>query len=282
MYFVDTERKITYWNQGAENLTGYSASESVGRSCYENFLAHVDGKGCALCAGGCPLSKTIQDGQRREAEVFFRHKLGHRVPVCVRVAPIRNESGKILGAVEVFSDVSAKEQAERRVRELESMAFLDSLTALPNRRYTELKLKQAVEEWEQFGRVFGLLMLDIDHFKQINDAYGHDAGDAVLKTVSGTLAKSLRKTDIAGRWGGEEFLALLPEVSVEQLRYLAERCRVLVANSRAIVENRPLSVTISIGATLIEKGDSPESAIKRADRLMYLSKSSGRNQTALG
>ena len=136
VYFVDTERQITYWNQGAENLTGYSASESVGRSCFDNFLAHVDGKGCALCTGGCPLSKTIEDGERREAEVFLRHKLGHRVPVCVRVAPIRSECGKILGAVEVFSDVTAKEQAERRVRELESMAFLDSLTSLPNRRYT--------------------------------------------------------------------------------------------------------------------------------------------------
>lgn len=282
VYFVDTERKITYWNQGAENLTGYSASESVGRSCYENFLAHVDGKGCALCTGGCPLSKTIEDGQRREADVFLRHKLGHRVPVCVRVAPIKSKSGKILGAVEVFSDVTAKEQTERRVRELETIAFLDPLTSLPNRRHTELRVKQAVEEWEQFGRAFGLLMLDIDHFKQVNDVYGHDAGDAVLKAVSGTLAKTLRQTDIVGRWGGEEFLGLLPDVSAAQLHYLAERCRALVENSRAMVENKPLSVTISIGATLLEKGDSAESAIKRADRLMYLSKSRGRNQTAIG
>lgn len=282
VYFVDTERQITYWNQGAENLTGYSASESVGRSCFDNFLAHVDGKGCALCTGGCPLSKTIEDGERREAEVFLRHKLGHRVPVCVRVAPIRSESGKILGAVEVFSDVTAKEQAERRVRELESMAFLDSLTSLPNRRYTELKVKQAVEEWEQFGRAFGLLLLDIDHFKQVNDVSGHEAGDAVLKAVSGTLAKSLRKTDLVGRWGGEEFLGLLPDVSAAQLRYLAERCRVLAENSRAMVENKPISVTISIGATIVAKGDSAESVIKRADRLMYLSKSRGRNQTTIG
>jgi diguanylate cyclase (GGDEF)-like protein len=135
---------------------------------------------------------------------------------------------------------------------------------------------------EQFGRVFGLLMLDVDRFKQINDVYGHDGGDAVWKAVAGTLAKSLRQADIVGRWGGEEFRVLLPDVSAARLRYLAERCRVLVESSRAMVDNKPVSVTISIGATLVAKRDSAESAIKRADRFMYFSKSRGRNQTAIG
>ena len=82
-------------------------------------------------------------------------------------------SGQIIGAVEVFSDATAKEQAERRVHELETMAFRDSLTSVPNRRYAELKVKQAVEESQQFGRSFGLLMLDVDHFKRVNDHHGH-------------------------------------------------------------------------------------------------------------
>jgi PAS domain S-box-containing protein len=113
VYFVDAERKITYWNRGSESLTGYSAREAVGKHCYDNFLMHVDEAGCALCTNGCPLSSTIHDGQRRQAEVFLRHKLGHRVPVCVRVAPLMNASGQIIGAVEVFSDVTAKRQVER-------------------------------------------------------------------------------------------------------------------------------------------------------------------------
>lgn len=282
VYFVDTERKITYWNQGSENLTGYSAAEAVGRHCYENFLEHVDGKGCALCLGGCPLSKTIEDGERREGEVFLRHKLGHRVPISVRVAPIKNKSGSIIGAVEVFSDVTAKEKAERRAQELESMAFRDSLTSLPNRRYTELKVRQALEESQQFGRAFGLLMLDIDHFKQVNDVYGREAGDAVLKVVSGTLVKGLRESDLVGRWGGEEFVVLLPDVSTATLRELAERCRVLVQSSRVRLGGELVSVTISIGATRFVQGDSPEFALKRADQLMYASKSNGRNRITVG
>src|ERR1017187_3432548 len=172
VYFVDAERRITYWNRGAESLTGYSAGEAVQRHCYDNFLGHVDEKGCALCTGDCPLTSTLLDGQRREADVFLRHKLGHRVPVYVRVAPITDQSGQIVGAVEVFNDISERKRVERRVHELEGMAFRDALTRLPNRRYIELKVKQSFEELHQFGRPFGLLMFDLDHFKQVNDRHG--------------------------------------------------------------------------------------------------------------
>ena len=282
VYVVDAERRITYWNRGAESLTGYSADEAVRRYCYDNFLGHVDEKGCALCTNGCPLSATLLDGRRREADVFLRHKLGHRVPVCVRVAPITNRSGQIVGAVEVFNDVSARKQVERRVHELEGIAFRDTLTCLPNRRYIELKVKQSLEDLQQFGRLFGLLMFDVDHFKQVNDRHGHDAGDAVLKVISETMTKSLRANDIVGRWGGEEFLAVLLDVDAGLLRGLAERCRSLVAESGALSGESRIYVTVSVGATLVTREDSIYEAIKRADQLMYVSKSSGRNRITVG
>jgi diguanylate cyclase (GGDEF)-like protein/PAS domain S-box-containing protein len=282
VYVVDAERRITYWNRGAESLTGYSADEAVRRYCYDNFLGHVDEKGRALCTNGCPLSATLLDGRRREADVFLRHKLGHRVPVCVRVAPITNRSGQIVGAVEVFNDVSARKQVERRVHELEGIAFRDTLTCLPNRRYIELKVKQSLEDLQQFGRPFGLLMFDVDHFKQVNDRHGHDTGDAVLKVISETMTKSLRANDIVGRWGGEEFLAVLLDVDAGLLRGLAERCRSLVAESGALSGESRIYVTVSVGATLVTREDSIYEAIKRADQLMYVSKSSGRNRITVG
>ena len=98
VYFVNTERTIQYWNKGAELLTGYLASEVVGRSCYDNILAHVNEQGCGLCMNRCPLAATIADGVRRESEIYLRHKLGHRVPISVRVAPISNEEGRVVGA----------------------------------------------------------------------------------------------------------------------------------------------------------------------------------------
>jgi len=282
VYFVDVERKLTYWNRGAERLTGYSAGEAVGRPCYDNFLVHVDETGRALCLNGCPLHRTIGDGQAREAEVFLRHKLGHRISVYVRVAPITDQSGQIVGAVEIFSEVTARKQVERRLHELEGMAFRDSLTGLPNRRYTELKVKQSLEEFQQFGKSFGLLMIDIDHFKQVNDLHGHDAGDAALKVVSATLLKSVREHDLVGRWGGEEFLVVLSNVNADVLTDLAGRCRILVAESGALVGQIRICVSVSVGATLFKHGDSVQVAVKRADELMYLSKASGRNRITVG
>jgi PAS domain S-box-containing protein len=108
VYFVDRERRITYWSKSAEQLTGYPASEAVGRHCFDNFLMHVDSQGCPLCLSGCPLTVTIADGKRRETEMFLRHKLGHRIPVFVRVAPALSEAGRFVGASAVFSNLPAK------------------------------------------------------------------------------------------------------------------------------------------------------------------------------
>jgi diguanylate cyclase (GGDEF)-like protein/PAS domain S-box-containing protein len=282
VYFVDSERKITYWNKGAEKLTGYAASEAVGRHCFDNFLMHVDDEGCALCFGGCPLAATIADCERREAEVYLRHKLGHRVPVCVRVSPILDGANRVVGAVEVFSDISAKKQIERRAGELETLAFRDALTGVPNRRYIEMKVEQAIQEVERFDRNCGLLMIDVDQFKQVNDTYGHETGDVALRTVCETLTHNLRPGDSVGRWGGEEFLGIVTDVNPAALMAFAERCRKLIAESAVPVGNVGLQVTVSIGATLISPGESAYSAIKRADELMYKSKMSGRNRTTLG
>lgn len=272
VYFVDRDRRILYWNKGAELITGYSASEVVGRCCADNILMHVTESGNSVCVDGCPLAKTMMDGARRESEIFLRHKLGHRVPVSVRVAPIAANDGKIMGAVEVFTDVSAKKHIEKRVGELESLVYLDALTGVPNRRYIELKVRQAIQEVEQFQRCIGLLMIDVDNFKNVNDEHGHNVGDEVLKRVCNTLNYSLRSGDVLGRWGGEEFLIIATDIGQERLEAFAERCRMLVAESVLPLHGGALRVTISVGATPIRKSDSDQKAIQRADELMYRSK----------
>ena len=282
VYFVNRDRKMTYWNAGAERLTGYSASEAVGKHCFDNFLGHVDETGKPLCTSGCPLSNVMSDGQPRECEIYLRHKNGHRVPISVRALPIRNNDGVIVGAVEVFSDSTAKRRADERVGELENLAFRDSLTNLPNRRYLELKVAQALQDHQQFGRECGLLLFDLDHFKRVNDTHGHDVGDAVLKGIAETLMQSLRTADLVGRWGGEEFLVLMPDVRAIALGDLAERCRVLIAQSSVAHDAIRVSVTASIGATVLGHTDSAATAIRRADELMYQSKRSGGNRTTTG
>jgi diguanylate cyclase (GGDEF)-like protein/PAS domain S-box-containing protein len=282
VYFVNRERSITYWNEGAERLAGYSAGEAIGKGCCDNILEHIDENGKSLCSDGCPLTGVMQDGQPRVAEFYLRHKLGHRLPVAVRVFPMRNSDGTMVGAVQVFSDSTVKMKFEKRVNELEQLAFRDGLTGLPNRRHIELKVEQGLQDHQRLGRLYGLLMFDVDRFKHVNDTHGHEVGDALLKAVGESVAHGLRPADIVGRWGGEEFLVLAPDVDAIALGDLAERCRVLIAQSSIATGSFRVSVTASIGATVLMAGDDAGSAIARADELMYESKRSGGDRTTAG
>jgi len=205
VYFVDLDRRITYWNRGAERITGYSAAQVVGCRCSDNLLMHVDYLGTGLCGAGCPLAATCLDGRAREAEVFLRHRDGHRVPVQVRASPMRDAEDRIVGAVEVFTDRSTQSDLEHRAEELRRMALLDHLTEVANRRYLEMLIESRLAELERYGWPLGVLFVDVDHFKEVNDTYGHTAGDHVLRMVARTLASAARSFDVVGRWGGRSF-----------------------------------------------------------------------------
>lgn len=277
VYFVDRDRIVNYWNKGAERLSGFAAGEVIGHSCKDNLLVHVDDQGNHLCIEGCPLAATIEDGQERQAAVFMHHKDGHRVPVQVRVTPIRNSQGAITGAVEIFSDNSAVDQARQRAAELEKMAFMDGLTGVANRRFLEITLGSRLEEQRRYGWPVGLLFLDVDHFKSFNDRHGHEVGDQVLKMVATTMSSCSRTFDTVGRWGGEEFIAIITNVDSAQLRTVAERYRQLIEYSGLAIADSVLKVTVSIGAALATADDTSEGLLERADALMYQSKQSGRN-----
>jgi diguanylate cyclase (GGDEF)-like protein len=190
---------------------------------------------------------------------------------------VRDSSGTVIGAVEVFRDISAQKDLERRASELETIAYQDSLTGLSNRRHIELRMHQALEEVEQFGRRAGLLLLDVDSFKLVNDRFGHASGDVVLKAVADTLLHSLRPGDSVGRWGGEEFLFLAMDVTIDSLKSIGERARALIAACSVPIEVQRVQITVSIGAALLKKGESVEFALKKADELLYVGKCQGGN-----
>jgi len=281
VYYVDRDGRITYWNKGAERISGFSSSEVMGNRCSDNILIHVDEQGNALCTrGSCPLKKTIGDGSPREAEIYLHHKEGHRVPVSVHIVPIRDVDGRIVGAVETFRDNSARVAALQRIEELEKMAYIDPLTGLANRRYTEINLRARLDELVRYGWPLGVILMDIDEFKAVNDVYGHDIGDRVLKMVAQTLLKSSRAFDVVGRWGGEEFISLAPNLKRDELHSLGNRFRILVEQSSLQVGSEVVRVTISVGATLARSDDTVDSLLSRADRLMYQSKTAGRNHVS--
>jgi len=283
IYFVDRDRVITYWNKGAERITGYPATRTIGRACRDNLLNHVTANGVQLCMSNCPLAAVMEDGNPREAEVFLHHADGYRVPVVVRATAMRDSTGKIVGAIESFSNNAPVVDARRRLSEMSQIVRTDLLTNIGNRKHIEGRLHAAIAEFENTQTPAGLLFIDIDHFKRVNDTYGHDVGDKVLCMVAKTFRHMLRATDTIGRWGGEEFVAILYETFDEKTLFkTAEKVRKLIEASHLDINDQSLSVTISIGATRFYSNDTPESVIQRADGLMYRSKQAGRNCVTVG
>lgn len=276
VYYVDRNRLITYWNTGAQELTGYSREEVLGRSCAEGFLRHVNERGTQLCLHGCPLAAVMNDGRERSVNVYLHHKEGHRIPIKVSGQALRDQDGMILGSVEVFSSrvVSPYAAVERRAKPDDG---IDPVTGLPARGLGEATLETMVSAVRHGSASLGVLFIDADRFKDVNDTYGHRTGDQVLRMLGQSLANALRRRDVPIRWGGEEFVALLPGTDEAGLARAAERVRMLVENSWLQLGESQVRVTVSVGATMATAQDQVDGLIERADRFMYRSKKSGRN-----
>jgi diguanylate cyclase (GGDEF)-like protein/PAS domain S-box-containing protein len=283
VYFVNLDRQITFWNKAAERITGFTKGEVLGKRCADNLLRHVDHRGNALCEGACPLSYTLGDGQARSASVFLHHKQGHRLPVAVGVAPITDRRQKIIGAVEIFRDNSATVAALEHLKELEDLAYLDPLTHIANRTYLETFIVGKFNELRRLGWPFGIIFVDLDRFKLVNDTHGHETGDLVLRMVAQTLLNNCRSFDLVGRWGGEEFVCVISKLKdTDQIVTIAERLRALVESAWVSLADCSLQVTISLGATMARIQDTPETLIQHADDLMHRSKAAGRNRLTFG
>ena len=164
-------------------------------------------------------------------------------------------------------------------KKLELAAITDGLLGIYNRRYCSQRLQSELYRAKRYQSSFSIILMDIDHFKSINDNFGHDVGDAVLKTVAEAIQHRLRQSDVFGRWGGEEFLLILPETDLSHAAQLAENLRQLVSG----LSIEPLSqVTVSQGVAEFQNSDTELSHIKRADECLYRAKQEGRNRVITG
>jgi diguanylate cyclase (GGDEF)-like protein len=174
----------------------------------------------------------------------------------------------------------AHELQEEKAR-VEILARSDFLTSLNNRRAFYESGEKELRYAQRYGHTTCLTMLDIDHFKSINDRFGHAAGDAVLRAVAALIREQLRSTDIAGRLGGEEFAVLLPEVTLDLAHEIAERLRAAIEQKEVEHVPAPIRLTASLGVVEIGNGESLEQAIARADAALYAAKHAGRNRVVV-
>lgn len=271
---MNEKGEIHKWNPQAATIFGWSKEEVIGENLFDLIIPkehrHTLEHGLASF-----LSSGNDNSFRSRTDIAARNREGRELPVEVVIVAVRIENGRF-DVVAFIEDISEQKRYEE---ELVALASFDGLTSLLNHREFQIRLQQEVERSIRYKRPLSLLLVDVDHFKRINDTYGHLAGDTVLKTIGQILGEVCRKCDVAARYGGEEFSLLLPEVEVAQAVRVAERLRQSVEGHRYFVNDEPFSVTVSIGVSDLNKVINDGSAlIESADKALYVAKGNGRNR----
>jgi diguanylate cyclase (GGDEF)-like protein len=202
--------------------------------------------------------------------------------VLIRARVVRDPSGAVVGAVESFRDDTDHTATTRRVAELEALAMLDPLTGVGNRRYMDAVLGHRFEERRRSGGSFAALLLDLDNFKDVNDTFGHDTGDAVLRAVAALLTSAVRRDEAVIRFGGEEFLVITRAMTQAEGIALARRLNRLVGQIRHRATDQRFAVTVSIGVTMARSDDTAGTILHRADQALLQAKRSGRDRVSVG
>ncbi len=261
LVIMDSQWRVVEVNAAFTTITGFSAEAIVGKPLSQ-----------LLEAGHPPLAQigaALTVAGRWQGELICLRANGDSYPQLSEFSPLF-EGGKLRYIVANFLDLSEQKRLERQLREL---SLRDPLTSAWNRRKLNEVVDAEIARQERHHQPFALAVIDLDHFKQINDNHGHDVGDEVLRRAVNLFGHCLRRSDLLARIGGEEFVAFLPQTEREGARVVLERLRVALAES----DDQP-PVTCSIGLACYHPGDSRKTLQRRADEALYLAKANGRNR----
>ncbi len=292
---IDREHKVVHWNQAMERLTGVKAEEVVGttrtwhpfypepRPVLVDLIVDMDWDGIKHYYGDMELKRSPLIGGGLECEGFFKGLGGSDRQLYFLAAPILDQDNRVVRAIETLVDLSDKRRLEEELRRL---SVTDDLTGLYNQRFFYATLAREVESARRYGHQLSLLLLDLDHFKSYNDSYGHLEGDKVLSACAKAVQGQVRATDLACRYGGEEFVVLLPHTPLDEALKVAERIRGAVERLEffPVLPEKGLttaSMTLSIGVAIHRGAQNSQDLVRRADHAMYEAKAAGRNRVAV-
>lgn len=272
MALVDMDGRWLQVNDALCRITGHSRSELEATTLRAiTYPDDVD--------RDADLLRDLLDGRitSYQTEKRYRHAWGHHLWVQLTVSLVRDHRGKPLHVISQVQDISERKEMAAR---LEFLLDHDFLTGLYNRRRFEQDLAREVERASRYGGKGAVLMIDLDNFKDVNDTFGHKAGDDLLKGVAGALKHRLRQTDILARVGGDEFAAVLPEADADQAQIAADEIVKTLRQQVAMLGDQSIRATASVGVALFD-GLSAEEVLALADQSMYEAKQAGRNRVAM-
>lgn len=261
--------RIVYVNPAFCRMTGYTREEVLGRT---PAILQGEETDCEMTRR---LRLALEAGREFEGRTVNYRKSGQPFHIEWRTSPVKNEAGEITHYLAIQRDVTAQVRLIRRLRE---RADSDKLTELLNHGAGEVELRAQIAHAGESGQPLSIVLLDIDHFKAVNDDHGHAMGDLVLERLGRLINRRLNRQDVGVRWGGEEFLLILIETDAERARQAAESFRSLIAETGFHDE---IAITVSFGVAQWRPGESLEALFKRADVALYEAKDQGRNRVCV-
>ena len=267
---TDADNRIVSINPAFSQITGYQAEDVIGKN--PKILA----SGRQSPEFYAQLWQSLNSLGQWEGELWNRRKDGQIYPEMLSITRVKNNDGSVANYIALFQDITLRRKAEERIRHL---AHHDYLTGLPNRAYFVERMNQALALARRYERQMAVLFIDLDRFKPINDNYGHDAGDIVLREIAKRLQTIVRESDTVCRQGGDEFVILVPEMADrERIEELSHKLQGVIEEP-CTVADRQMSVSASIGVAIYpDHGDSVDSLMQSADSAMYQAKAEGSNR----
>jgi two-component system cell cycle response regulator len=275
---VDMQKKIVFWSDGAERVTGHLRHDVIGHSCIAEPILHCDQPGCEFCGENCPVAQAMKMSRPTEGFGFLHHKAGYEVPVRIRAVPVHNARGSIIGAVETFEDLQQTISPEHR-ESLKIPGCVDEVTALPTRARMLSHLRHTLATFVEVQVPFGLICVRLEGWERFRASMGQEAANGLLRVVARSLEGTLWITDFVGRWSDDQFLAIINGCQNDALSSVRERVRRTLANDSIEWWGERRSLPISIGEATAQPDDSAELLLERVQKSLDAA-SAWRTQTA--
>ena len=278
---IDADYRIIKANEPYAQMRGKTLAQLMGKRCFEILQNRQ-----SPCEG-CSVKVTFDTGEPHTKEKQGNYTGDSKIWLEIYTYPIFDEMGRVVSVIEYTRDITQRKQAEGErdmlVKKLVHLSRTDDLTGLLNRRALIERLGDEVRRSRRYKADLALIICDIDYFKEINDTHGHDAGDKVLQIISSLMRDLLRQTDVIGRYGGDEFLFILPETALKGAREIAERIHEAVKEYEIKIGlDSPIKTTVSLGVAQFDsEKEDVNDLVKRADNALYIAKGKGRDRVYL-